>query len=130
MRDLHCTPTPSTPTSLGQPPTSARICGPVLTVSIILLIVPIGLGAWRGECGLLTTQLALAWFTFVFAVEQVSRSRRSTLTVFGKRGFIAPGGPMNFTLGAGLFLVWVISAGVAASSVPLSVEEPEQSARP
>ena len=24
---------------------------------------------------------------------------------------------MNFTLGAGLFLVWVIGAGVAASSV-------------
>jgi hypothetical protein len=97
--------------------------GPVLTVSIILLIVPIGLGAWRGECGL---PRWLAWFTLVFAVEQSIES----ITVFGKRGFIAPGGPMNFTLGAGLFLVWVISAGVAASSVPLSVEEPEQSARP
>jgi hypothetical protein len=96
--------------------------GPVLTVSIILLIVPIGIAAWRGEGGL---PRWLAWFTLVFAVEQSIES----ITVFGKRGFIAPGGPMNFTLGAGLFLVWVISAGVAASGVPLPVAEPEQRAR-
>ena len=96
--------------------------GPVLTVSIILLIVAIGIAAWRGESGL---PRWLAWFTLVFAVEQSIES----ITVFGKRGFIAPGGPMNFTLGAGLFLVWVISAGVAASGVPLPVAEPEQRAR-
>ena len=43
----------------------------------------------------------------MFAVEQSIE----TITVFGKSGFIAPGGPMNFTLGAGLLLVWVIASG-------------------
>jgi len=82
--------------------------GPVLTVSIILLIVPLGLAAWRGEGGL---SRWFAWITIVFAVEQAIE----TITVFGKRGFIAPGGAMNFTLGAGLFIVWIVSAGIAAS---------------
>jgi hypothetical protein len=39
-----------------------------------------------------------------------------TITVFGKKGFIEPGGAMNFTLGAGLFLIWFVSAGVALSA--------------
>jgi len=82
--------------------------GPVLTVSIVLLIAPIGLAAWRGQGGL---PRWLAWLTAMFALEQSIE----TLTVFGKRGFIAPGGPMNFMLGAGLYLVWLISAGAAAS---------------
>jgi hypothetical protein len=82
--------------------------GPVLTVSIILLIVPIGLAAWRGEGGF---PRWLAWLTAVFAVEQAIE----TITVFGRRGFIAPGGPMNFLLGAGLYLVWVIAAGASVS---------------
>ncbi len=83
--------------------------GPVLTVSIVLLIVPIGLAAWRGEGGF---PRWLAWLTGVFAVEQSIE----TITVFGKRGFFAPGGPMNFALGAGLFVVWVIAAGAASST--------------
>jgi type IV secretory pathway VirB2 component (pilin) len=83
--------------------------GPVLTVSIILLIVPIGLAAWHGEGGF---PRWLAWITAVFAAEQSIE----TITVMGKRGFIAPGGPMNFMLGAGLFAIWVIAAGAAASS--------------
>jgi hypothetical protein len=83
--------------------------GPVLTVSIVLLIVPIGLSAWRSEGGL---PRWLAWLTAVFALEQSIE----TVTVFGKSGFIAPGGSMNFVLGAGLFLVWVIATGAATSS--------------
>ena len=83
--------------------------GPTLTVSIVLLIVPIGLAASRGQGGL---PRWLVWITAVFAVEQSIE----TITVMGKRGFIAPGGPMNFMLGAGLFAVWVIAAGAAASS--------------
>jgi hypothetical protein len=82
---------------------------PVLTVSIILLIAPIGLAAWRGEGGF---PRWLAWLTAVFALEQSIE----TITVFGKSGFIAPGGAMNFTLGAGLLLVWVIAAGAATAS--------------
>jgi type IV secretory pathway VirB2 component (pilin) len=72
--------------------------GPVATVSIVLLIVPIGLTAWRGEGGL---PRWLAWLTGLFAAEQLIE----TITVMGKRGFIAPGGPMNNVLGAGLFAV-------------------------
>jgi hypothetical protein len=87
--------------------------GPVLTVSIVLLILPVGLAAWRGTAGL---PRWLAWVTIVFAVEQSIE----TVTVFGRRGFIAPGGPMNFTVGAGLFVVWVICAGVAASTANAS----------
>lgn len=82
--------------------------GPVITVSIILLIVPIGLAAWRREGGF---PRWLAWLTAAFAIEQSIE----TITVFGKHGFLAPGGPMNFMLGAGLFLMWVIAAGAAAS---------------
>jgi hypothetical protein len=82
--------------------------GPVLTVSIVLLIAPVGLAAWRREGGF---PRWLAWLTAVFAAEQSIE----TITVFGKRGFIAPGGAMNFALGAGLFLVWIIGAGIAAS---------------
>jgi hypothetical protein len=87
--------------------------GPVLTVSIILLIAPIGLAAWRREGGY---PRWLAWLTIVFAAEQSIE----TITIFGHRGFFAPGGPMNFTLGAGLFLIWVLGAGIAASGAEVS----------
>jgi hypothetical protein len=81
--------------------------GPVLTVSIILMIVPVGIAAFRGDGGL---PRWLAWVTAVFVAEQSIE----TITIFGRRGFIAPGGPMNFTLGAGLYLVWVLCAGAAS----------------
>lgn len=87
----------------------SRYFGPVLTVSIVLLVVPIGLSAWRSDGGF---PRWLGWITAVFALEQSIE----TVTVFGKTGFISPGGPMNFVLGAGLFLVWVIAAGAATSS--------------
>ena len=54
----------------------------------------------------------LAWLTIVFMVEQSIE----TITIFGKSGFTAPGGPMNLDLGAGLLLVWIIAAGAASSS--------------
>lgn len=82
--------------------------GPVLTVSIILLVVPVGLEAWRREDAL---PRWLAWLSFAFAVEQAVE----TITIFGTRGFTAPGGTMNFELGATLFLVWVVGAGIAVS---------------
>ncbi len=82
--------------------------GPVLTVSIVLLVAPIGVAAWRGSGGF---PRWLAWITAVFAIEQLIE----TITVMGTRGFIAPGGPMNFMLGAGLFAIWVVAAGAATS---------------
>jgi len=47
----------------------------------------------------------------VFALEQAIE----TITVFGKSGFIAPGGDMNVQLGAGLLVVWLVAVGVATS---------------
>jgi hypothetical protein len=82
--------------------------GPMLTVSIVLTIVPLGLAAWRGAGGM---PRWFAVFTAVFATEQMIE----TITVMGKRGFLEPGGAMNFTLGAGLYAVWVVAAGVASS---------------
>jgi hypothetical protein len=82
--------------------------GPVLTVSVIVLALPIGLAAWKGTGGFAKW---LAWVTAVLVVEQVIE----TVTIFGKSGFTAPGGAMNNVLGAGLFLVWFICVGAAAT---------------
>jgi hypothetical protein len=82
--------------------------GPILTVTDVLLAGAIGLAAWRGDGGL---PRWLAYFSAVFALEQAIE----TITIFGKTGYIAPGGDMNFQLGAGLFLVWLIALGVATS---------------
>jgi hypothetical protein len=79
--------------------------GPVLTVSIVLMIAPIGLAAWRGD----GFPRWLAWVTLVFLIEQCVE----TVTIFGRSGFIEPGGAMNLTLGAGCFLIWIICAGAA-----------------
>ena len=68
----------------------------------------IGLAAWRGDGGL---PRWLAYFSAVFVLEQAVE----TITIFGKSGFIAPGGDMNFQLGAGLLFVWLIALGVATS---------------
>lgn len=97
------------------PPATARALadvsayfGPVLTVSIILLVVPVGVAAWRRDSML---PRWLAWLSFGFALEQSVE----TVTIFGTRGFTAAGGAMNFDLGAMLFLAWLIGAGIAVS---------------
>jgi len=99
----------------GMAPATARALAdtsayfaPTLTASIILLITPVGLAAWRGDSGL---PRWLGWVTIAFAFEQTVE----TVTILGRRGFIAPGGAMNFDVGAVLFLVWVLAAGIALS---------------
>lgn len=82
--------------------------GPLLTVTDVLLAGAIGLAAWRGHGGL---PRWLAYFSAVFVLEQSIE----TITIFGKSGFTAPGGDMNFQLGAGLLFVWIIALGVATS---------------
>lgn len=82
--------------------------GTLSMIPIVLLVAPIGVAAWRGEGGF---PRWLAWITAVFAIEQLIE----TITVMGTRGFIAPGGPMNLMLGAGLFAIWVIAAGASTS---------------
>ena len=85
--------------------------GPILTVADLLLAGAIGFAAWRGDGGL---PRWLAYFSAVFALEQAME----TVTIFGKSGFIAPGGDMNFQLGAGLLYVRLIALGVATSRRP------------
>jgi len=52
----------------------------------------------------------LFWLGAIAFVEQAVE----TITVFGSHGFIAPGGPMNLFLGAGLTLIWLIGLTVWA----------------
>ena len=111
----------STPASRCTPTLDAHVTrtlvdisvyfGPILTVADVLLAGAIGLAAWRGDGGL---PRWLAYFSAVFALEQAIE----TITVFGKSGYIAPGGDMNFQLGAGLLIVWLIALGVATSRGP------------
>jgi hypothetical protein len=54
----------------------------------------------------------LAWLSVVFCLEQAIE----TITVFGKTGFIAPGGVMNVYLGGALGFLWV--AGVVRWALP------------
>ena len=82
--------------------------GPVLTVAVILFAAPIGWKALRGENA---WPGWVGWLTAVLVIEQLAE----TATVFGKSGFIAPGGAMNFVVGAPLFVVWIIAA--AAGSI-------------
>lgn len=48
----------------------------------------------------------LAWLSVVFFVEQAIE----TITVFGRSGFLAPGGAMNLYLGGVIGMAWVIGA--------------------
>jgi hypothetical protein len=82
--------------------------GPLLTVLIVVMIAPIGIAAWRND----GFPKWLAWVTLVFVIEQSIE----TITIFGKHGFIEPGGAMNLRLGAGLYLVWLICAGAAVAA--------------
>ena len=54
----------------------------------------------------------LTWLSVVFLAEQAIE----TVTVFGKTGFIAPGGPMNVYLGGLLGFLWI--GGVVHWALP------------
>jgi hypothetical protein len=87
----------------------AAFYGPTLTMMVILLVAPVGIAAYLGVGGL---PRWLAWVSLVMVIEQSIE----TITVFGTTGFTAPGGDMNFVLGAGLYLIWILCAGIAVSS--------------
>jgi hypothetical protein len=86
----------------------ASYWGPVLTSTAITMLAPVailGLGRAAG------VPLWLGVLTSVAVFEQVIE----TITIFGRRGFIAPGGPMNLYVGALLTLVALVGIGVALS---------------
>jgi hypothetical protein len=90
----------------------ASFWGPVLTSTTILMLTPIAVLAWRRQAGL------PRWLGVIAGVA-VAEQLVETMTIFGNRGFTAPGGPMNLLLGAGLVLVAFIGLGVAvARAIP------------
>jgi len=58
------------------------------------------------------------WLGAIAAVALVEQLIE-TVTIFGSHGFIAPGGPMNIYLGAGLTAVALLSLGIALARSPM-----------
>ena len=82
----------------------ASYWGPFLCGATVLTLAPV-VAATLGRRPVLPRWLGV--ITAVALVEQVVE----TVTVFGERGFLAAGGPMNLVLGAGLTtLAWVALA--------------------
>jgi hypothetical protein len=86
----------------------ASFWGPVLISTTVLTLAPIALLAARRRAGL---PRWLGVIASVALVEQITE----TITIFGSRGFVAPGGPMNLLLGAGLTGFAWLSLGFAVS---------------
>lgn len=92
----------------------ASYWGPVLTSTTVMMLGPVALLA------LLPGSTWPRWFGALAAVA-VLEQLVETVTVFGRHGFLAPGGPMNVDLGAGLTAVTLVALGfVAARRQPLS----------
>jgi hypothetical protein len=79
-------------------------------VGAVSPLVPVALLALQGEAGL---PRWLGVVAGVAAIEQVVE----TITIFGRTGFIAPGGPMNLALGAYLTTIAFVCIGVAIARV-------------
>jgi hypothetical protein len=87
---------------------AASFWGPVLTSTTIMMLAPFAI------LGLSPTHWWPRWHGYlagIAAVEQLVE----TLTIFGRHGFIAPGGPMNLYLGAGLTALALIGAAPVAA---------------
>ncbi|WP_333890523.1 hypothetical protein [Mycolicibacterium gadium] len=82
--------------------------GPMLTITNLMMAVPILLAANAGQF-----PRWLGIVAAVFAVEQLIE----TITIIGPPGsFISPGGPMNSYLGAPLFILFFLALGAALSA--------------
>jgi hypothetical protein len=86
----------------------ASFWGPVLTSATVTMLAPVVLLAIRGASGL------PRWLGVVAGVALIEQLIE-TITIFGRDGFIAPGGPMNVYLGAGLTALSLVCLGVAVS---------------
>ncbi|MGV0794609.1 hypothetical protein [Mycolicibacterium sp. XJ1819] len=92
----------------------ATMWAPMLTVADIMVAVPILLAANEGR---FPRWMGIA--AAVFAVEQLIE----TITIIGPPGsFISPGGPMNFYLGAPLFILFFLALAAALSLDPAPAE--------
>jgi hypothetical protein len=86
----------------------ASYWGPVLTGTTITMVAPVALLALRREAGL------PRWLGVLGAVA-LAEQLIETVTIFGRHGFIAPGGPMNVYLGAGLVGLWLLCLGIVGA---------------
>jgi hypothetical protein len=72
------------------------------------MLAPVTILAIRGAGGL------PRWVGVVAGVALIEQLIE-TITIFGRDGFTAPGGPMNVYLGAGLTAVALVTLGVGVS---------------
>ena len=87
--------------------------GPLLTGATITMLAPVAVLSFQRRAGL------SPWLGIVSVIAIVEQAIE-TITIFGHRGFTAPGGPMNLFLGAGLVTVALIGLAVAtARSLPV-----------
>ncbi|MEM7192562.1 MAG: hypothetical protein AAF405_06770 [Pseudomonadota bacterium] len=74
--------------------------GPVVNASMVAMAAPVAaLGFGKGP----TAPRWLTWIAVIFGAEQAIE----TITIFGQKGFIAPGGPMNVYLGGMLGFIFI-----------------------
>jgi hypothetical protein len=79
-----------------------------------MMLAPVVVLAFRGEAGL---PRWLGWLAGIALAEQIVES----ITIFGTRGFTAPGGPMNLELGAALTTIALLAIGVVVATEPAPV---------
>src|SRR3954451_18920249 len=107
----------------------ANYWGPVLTSTTVMMLTPVVFAAlgpdrfrppWLGSlpaiAGAGPERLLPRWLGYLAAIA-VAEQLVETLTIFGKKGFMAPGGPMNLFLGAGLVAVTLVALGVVVSRI-------------
>src|SRR4051812_6331908 len=86
----------------------ANYWGPVLTSTTVMMLTPVVFA------GLGPEQVLPRWLGYLAAVA-AAEQLVETLTIFGKSGFMAPGGPMNLFLGAGLVAVTLVARGIVVA---------------
>jgi hypothetical protein len=96
----------------------ANYWGPVLTSTTVMMLTPVVFAALGPE------RLLPRWLGYLAAVAVVEQLVE-TLTIFGKRGFMAPGGPMNLVLGAGLVAVTLVALGCVVARLERVPSSPE-----
>lgn len=87
---------------------AASYWGPVLTSTTVMMLAPVVVLTFTGD------DRWPAWLGGLAAIAVVEQLVE-TITVFGKSGFIAPGGPMNVYLGAALTAIALIALGFVAA---------------
>lgn len=87
----------------------ASFWGPVVTGATVTMLAPVVMLSWGQN-------VLPRWLGVVGALALVEQLAE-TVTVFGRGGFLAPGGPMNAYLGAGLVSIWALCLGVTLARI-------------